>query len=38
MAKAENKRVVVVQAFFEFVIKENCQRAVNKKPPYVVQG
>lgn len=30
----ENKRVAVVQAFFESVIKENCQRAVNKKPPY----
>ena len=24
----------MVQAFFEAVIKENCQRAVNKKPPY----
>ena len=34
VTKDETKRVAVIQAFFEAVIKENCQRAVNKKPPY----
>ena len=29
----EGKRVAVVQTFFETVMKENCQRAVNRKPP-----
>ena len=29
----EGKRVAVVQTFFETVMKENCQKAVNKKPP-----
>ena len=29
----EGKRVTVILRFFDSVIKENCQRAVNKRPP-----